>query len=373
MTNLGPNADLIGDPQSLENLFTPALIIDLDAFERNVARMASYCHDHKIGFRPHAKTHKSVEIARRQIAAGALGVCTATLGEAEALAEGGIDNILITTPAVGTSKIERFLKLYRASNGLMIVVDNITNARDLGAAAQAAGLNVDVLVALDIGNSRIGATPEQAYDIVVQLDQDSSLSYKGIHAYCGNHQHIQDYQERVRKVEQSNDVVRDLLKKLSPTGITSEIITGVGTGSHEIDANGGLYTEMQIGSYVFMDIQYNVIDWAEDAYEQSLFIATRVVSNSHQGFVITDGGTKRFSMGEGAPQPVDQEHWSYDFKGDEHGKITYGNHNDIPEYGALVKVIPPHCDPTVNLYDHYHVIQDDRLVDIWPIEARGAF
>jgi len=372
MTNLGPNADLIGHP--LEDVFTPALIIDLDVFERNLAAMAAYAKAHNIGLRPHAKTHKSVEIARRQIAAGALGVCAATLGEAEALSKGGIADILITTPVIGALKIKRFLNLYAASTGMMVVIDNAVNARELNAAAQTVGLNVDVLVALDIGTHRVGAeSPAQALAITEEIVHSAALTFKGIHAYCGNLQHIQNFQERVTKVGQANDILRAFIGKLAAVHIEPVIITGVGTGSHEIDAGGGLFTEMQVGSYVFMDIEYGDIEWSANAFEQALFVATRVVSVNHQGFVTTDGGTKRFSMGSVDPQPVGPRQWSYGFQGDEHGKIMYGDSNVVPGYGDLIQIVPPHCDPTVNLYDQYHVVQEGRLVDIWAIEARGAF
>ncbi len=371
--NLGPNAELIGEVDSYQRIYTPALIIDLDIFERNVARMAAYCEAQGVSFRPHAKTHKCVEIAKRQIAAGALGVCCATLGEAEAMSRGGIENILITTPSVGARKIKRFLDLNQASVGMMMVLDNLENTKELLAAAASNDIQVDVLVALDIGNNRVGTrTPEDAFEIARIIDQASHGNFRGVHAYCGSLQHVLDYQERTKKVLAANEIVRTLVQMLKDADLAPEIVTGVGTGSHQIDASQGLFDEMQVGSYIFMDVEYTDIEWPEPAYEQSLFIATTVVSSNHPGFVTTDGGTKRFSMGGVAPKFIDQEHWSYGFQGDEHGKIVFGDHNDRPKFGDLVKVIPPHCDPTVNLYDYYHVIQDGRLVDIWPIEARGA-
>ena len=373
MSNLGPNATLVNKPDALENLFTPALVIDLDVFDRNLARMATYCKQHSIAFRPHAKTHKSVEIAKRQIAAGAVGVCCATLGEADVLSSGGIDNILITTPIIGTLKIERFIEIYKNSHGMMVTVDNEINATDMANAAKAAGVNIDVLVALDVGLHRIGArSPEQAVEIVKIMTASENLTFKGIHAYSGNLQHIQNYAERVKQVTAANDIIRDLIAQLKAIDTTPELVTGVGTGSHLIDSVDGVFNEMQVGSFIFMDVEYTEIDWPDAAYEQSLFVATRVVSNNRPGVVVTDGGTKRFSMGGRDPQAVGQDHWAYAFLGDEHGQITFGDHNDRPEYGAVVNMIPPHCDPTVNLYDYYHIIQDGQLVDIWPIEARGA-
>ncbi|NQV98154.1 MAG: DSD1 family PLP-dependent enzyme [Rhodospirillales bacterium] len=372
MANLGPNAELIGQAKALEQLYTPALIIELDAFERNLARMASYSRDHGVGLRPHAKTHKSVEIARRQVAAGALGVCCATLGEAEVMAAGGIDHVLLTTPPVGPRKMRRFLDLSAKSVGLMTVLDNADHTQDLADAAAALNLKVDVLVALDIGTQRIGARPEQAMAIARLIALSPNLSFRGVHAYCGSLQHIHDFSERKRAVVAANEIVRSLISDLDSAGLSPEIVTGVGTGSHQIDASHGTYTEMQVGSYIFMDVEYAEIDWPDGAFEQALFVATTVVSNNHRGFVTTDGGTKRFSMGGAEPRFADQDHWSYGFQGDEHGKIIFGEHNDVPQFGSLVRMIPPHCDPTVNLYDYYHVIRDGQLVDIWPIEARGA-
>lgn len=370
---LGPNTHLIGTEDGLHNLFTPALVIELEPFERNIARMAAFCKERGIGFRPHAKTHKSVEIAKRQIASGALGVCCATLGEAEALTAGGIENILITTPAVGAHKIERFFSLHGKTRGMMIVLDTIDQTRQFAEMAETAKASIDVLIALDIGTHRIGAPVGVALEIAKIAQKSSALNVRGIHAYSGFLQHIHDYEERKARVAEANEIVKALIEAFHGEGISSEIVSGVGTGSHQLDVNHGTFTEMQVGSYIFMDVEYNDIDWPEGSYEQSLFVMTTVISNNHPGFVTTDGGTKRFSMGSVPPRFVDQDHWKYEFQGDEHGKIVYGDHNDIPQFGEFIKVVPPHCDPTVNLYDFYHVIDNGKLVDIWPIEARGAF
>lgn len=364
---------------------TPALVIDERAMQRNIERMAQFAREQGVALRPHVKTHKCVRIARRQMDAGAVGVCTATLGEAEPLLAAGIDDVLITSPAVGAGKVERLVAMRRQSSKLRIVVDNAQNVATLEAAMAAAGLTLDVLVALDIGSRRIGArTMHDAMALAQQVVGSPHLAFAGVHAYAGVLQHIEAHADRVKAAAHAGARLDELLDALRAAAIPCGIVTGAGTGTYEIDGKAGRYTELQVGSYLFMDVEYGQVALTANIaspFEQSLWVFTRVISNNHPGFVTTDAGTKRFAMGgalpvvgEGAPAGA-----VYGFQGDEHGTISLAAWAErLPAQGpalpleTLVRIRPPHCDPTVNLYDAFFLMQDDMIVDCWPIEGRGA-
>ena len=378
MTNLGPNVGLIDQPGSRTKLQTPALVIDLDVLERNIECMADFARKNGIALRPHAKTHKSVEIARRQVKAGAVGVCTATIGEAEVMVEAGIPGVLITNPAVGAGKIARVMALCAKADDLMVVVDNVCHVEALDAAAAKADQTVRVVVAIDVGTMRIGArTPEAAFEAAQKIEASERLIFTGIHAYTGTYQHIESYDERRDAVAEQNTQVVRFKELLDEAGMEPLMVTGTGTGTYDIDTNFGLYTEAQVGSYIFTDVEYNAVDLVADnprPFDPSLFVQTTVVSNSHDGAIITDGGVKRFAMGGAAPQIISgaPENTVYEFKGDEHGQLLLEDAAGSLPIGTTVVCITPHCDPTVNLYDYYHVVRGDTLVDIWPVDARGA-
>ena len=377
MTNLGPNAHLVGRPGSRAELMTPALLIDLDALERNIAKMADFCRFHGVALRPHAKTHKSVTIARMQIAAGAIGVSVATLGEAEVMASGGIPGVLITSPVVTPAKIGRLLALDDQAEGLMVVADDPDNV-DALARVQAGQKPLKVVVALDLGGRRIGvAGTDAALALARRIADSETLDFAGIHAYAGPLQHIEDYGERRRRAEQANAMVIEIKEKLESAGLGPPLISGAGTGTHEIDARYGPFTELQAGSYIFTDVEYNAVVLREDVprpFEPSLFVRTTVISANREGVATTDGGLKRFAtdgplpeIASGAPAGA-----TYRFRGDEHGQVVFANGADRLPLGAAVECLTPHCDPTVNLYDCYHVVRGETMLDIWPVDARGA-
>ena len=378
MPDLGPNQALIGEPGSRAKLMTPALIVDLDALQRNIEAMAVHCRSHGIALRPHAKSHKSVRIAQMQVEAGALGVCAATLGEAEAIAGAGVPGVLITSPIVGTAKIERLIDLNTRADGLKAVADNPDVVDALSAAAGASGKPLEVFIELDIGTHRTGArTPEAAFAVARKVAESNSLVLAGIHAYAGHLQHIENYAERQAEADRVAKPLAVLTKMLDGEGILPPIVSGAGTGTHEIDALRGNYTEMQCGSYIFTDVQYNACALRPESqmpFEPSLFVQTSVISSNGDGLAITDGGLKRFAtdgplpeIARGAPAGS-----TYRFKGDEHGAAVLPDGvTDLP-IGTVLECLTPHCDPTVNLYDHYHAVQGDTLVDIWPVDARGA-
>lgn len=373
-----PNQTLINKVDGLEHLTTPALAVDLPALDRNIARMAKMAADAAVTLRPHAKTHKSVAIAQRQIKAGAVGMCTATLGEAGPFVAAGINDVLITSPAIGPGKPERLLALRRRSDSVKIVIDNPSNVATLSALMAREGLVQQVFVGLDIGAHRIGArTVADALGLANAINQSTHLALVGVFAYAGTLQHIESFAERAAGVRVANDKLTELVAGIKALGVTELIVSGGGTGTAYIDAGADCYTELQVGSYLLMDVEYGVVELAAtnaQPFEQSLWVLTRVIGVNHEGFVTTDAGTKRFSMG--GPDPVigrgAPAGSTYGFQGDEHGRIQLPSGTSSLPLETLIWVRPPHVDPTVNLYDSIHVLDGERLVDIWAVEGRGA-
>lgn len=255
---LETNKALIGKPGGRAKLATPALVLDLDAFERNLARMAEHCRTAGLALRPHAKTHKSLAVAKAQIAAGAIGICCAKLGEAEAMAEGGIDSILVTSPVVAAQGIARLMALDAKISDLMVVIDNPLNAEALAAAAAEAGRSLKVLVDLDIGLHRTGIRPgADALALAEQIAAAEHLELRGLQAYAGHLMHIHDFAERREKSLAGMKVLGEMRDALREKGLACDIVSGGGTGTFNIDPEARVLTELQGGSYIFMDKQYN--------------------------------------------------------------------------------------------------------------------
>ena len=378
MVDLGPNQPLIGRPDGRAALQTPALIVDLPAMQRNIAAMAAYAKSRGVGLRPHSKTHKSARIARLQVDAGAAGVCVVTVGEAAPMVAAGIPGVLITSPVVLPAKIDRLIALNERAEGLMVVADNAENVDALASAAGASGRPLTVVVDLDVGTHRTGAADlETAVALARRIAASNALQFGGVQAYAGHLQHIEDYATRRDLASEQAVRVASLTEQLTAAGLAPPIVTGAGTGTHEIDASGGAFTELQVGSYIFTDVQYDAVALKADEqhpFAPALTVQVSVVSNNASGFVTTDGGLKRFATDgpkpeilRGAPSGS-----SYRFMGDEHGAVIFPDSGSTLPLGAKVECLTPHCDPTVNLYDYYHVVDGDKLVDIWPVDGRGA-
>jgi len=352
-------------------------VLDLEMLERNIAEMASFAKVHNVKLRPHSKTHKSADIARRQIAAGALGVCCAKLGEAEALGEAGIQSLHITSPVVTPQAIDRLMKLNGEVSDLMVVVDHPANVEALANAAAKVGRPLAVIVDIDPGIHRTGvASPDAAVELVQQIVKHKSLKYAGVQFYCGRHQHIVDFAQRKAEIEERTEYLKGILAKLDAAKLKPAIITGSGTGTHYIDAKLGVFTELQVGSYVFMDHDYNVCDLRgldKPTFEQALQIDARVVSANKPGMATVDAGLKAMATEKGPPVilkgAVDGA--TTRFMGDEHLAVIAPEGKAAPALAEQVILTPPHCDPTVNLYESYHVVKGDTLVEIWPVTGRG--
>lgn len=368
------HAQLIGQPGSRDLLNTPALILDLAAFERNVARMVDFARKHGLALRPHAKSHKSADIARVQIAAGAVGLCCAKLGEAEALAAEGIDGLHLTSPVMTPPAIARLAALSRRLTSISIVADHPSAVDALASVAQG-GPPLTVFVDIDPGIRRTGvASANDAVTLARLIADCPSLRYGGVQFYCGAQQHIQNFAERREAIAERTSYLSKCLADLAAAGLSPKVVTGGGTGSHAIDAELGVLTELQVGSYIFMDREYAECDLdGGDAmpFETALLVDARVISANAIGLVTIDAGLKAFATDAGPATIIAGagDDARYRFMGDEHGAVMG---TDLPGLGARITLGTPHCDPTVNLYDVYHVINGEDLAAIWPVTARGC-
>jgi 3-hydroxy-D-aspartate aldolase len=375
MSDIDLHRPLIGQQGSRAALNTPALVIDRDALDRNINAMAAFAKANGLKHRPHAKTHKSVDIARLQMAAGALGVCCAKLGEAEALGAQGINAILITSPVVTPQAIARLAALHERIGDLMVVADNPENVAALAVAIKDASRPLPILVDIDPGIRRTGvSSPQAAVALAQAIAAAPSLRFAGVQYYCGAQQHIEKYEERRAAIVELTAYLTSVIDQLKAAGLAPKIISGGGTGTHRIDASLGVFTELQVGSYVFMDRQYGDCDLGGEGaqpFERALFVDAHVISANSQGMATIDAGFKALSTDGGSPNVVSgaPENAMFVFMGDEHGALIAMDH--AFRIGDAVSLSPPHCDPTVNLYDAYHIVREGTLIDIWPVTARG--
>lgn len=342
----------------IQQIPTPALVVDLDAFEANLTRMAAHVKAAGKSLRPHSKAHKCPEIAKRQLAAGAIGVCCATVVEAELMASAGITGILLTSPLADPLKMARAI-----ATGAMVVVDNPQQATWYDEAARAAGRRLDVLVDLDVGDHRTGArSKEQALAIAEQVDSADHLELRGIQAYSVVGSHAGGLEERQRVSKEVFGQVYQLLGTMLRRGLCCDIVTGGSTGTWEIDTLNADLTELQAGSYVLMDMAYRRegLDFAN-----SMNVLATVVSANHDAFVTVDAGFKAFATDRGyGPEVLHHSGATYRWGGDEFGFIDGAK----LALGDRVRFVPPHCDPTVNLYDRIHACRGENVEAVWPVK-----
>ena len=353
---------------------TPALLVDIDILDRNIALMRDCSTALGVKLRPHAKAHKCVEIAQRIMAAGAIGASCATIGEAEAMASGGIGGILVTAPLTSADAIQRLRRLLLRGADIAVVADHPASVGQLSAVAAASGRTLDVVVDVDVGMGRTGCL--EIADVVAlarQITAAPALNYAGIQAYWGNLQQVSPFSERSRLIAIQADRVRGVVAALVSAGLPPAIVTGGGTGSHRIDATMGLFTEIQPGSYLFMDSCYGAISISENdnPFAPSLFVAATVVSANKPGRVVVNAGWKAFATDSGKPVALRgaPPGAAFRFMGDEHGALDFEGDGG-PALGSIIEFLTSHCDPTVNLYSAFHVVRGDKVIDVWPIKAR---
>ena len=364
---------LIGRPKSGSAIPSPVAVLDLDAFDRNVAKMAARAAAAGLALRPHAKSHKCAALARRQLEAGAVGICCAKLAEAEAMAEAGLGSILVTSPIAGTLSAQRAAQLAAELADFRIVVDHVDGAAELGAAAQGP---IQVLIDVDVGMGRTGvADAAQAVAVAAAIAAQPHLTLLGVQAYGGHWQHIAGLETRAGAVAEGMTRLKAVLAALREAGHAIEVVTGGGTGSFSTDVAQGVLTEVQPGSYAFMDREYReALDGdADGAFEQSLVIAATVISANHPDWVTVDAGLKAFATEGAPPTPMTPKFagCAYRWFGDEHGLLMRPAGQAVAR-GERIDFIPPHIDPTLDRYDVLHLVRDGVLVDIVPIEGRGA-
>ena len=365
-------------PMSLWDLPTPALVIDEEAMESNLDKMASFYQGKRAKLRPHTKTHKCPILAKKQIAKGAVGVCAAKVGEAEVMVEAGIENVLITSPVVTRDKMERVVALAKKSPGVSIVVDQERNVRDFDDAARSAGVTLPVLIDLNVGTDRTGiALGKPALDLAETIRRNSSLKFLGLQAYAGHLQHLRGFEYRRQASEATMGRAVELRRTLEKAGFEVPILTGGGTGTYNIDSEIDGITDVQVGSYLFMDVNYRNVGGQNgpiyDDFRPSLLVLATAISQPAKGRITIDAGYKAFATDQEPPDPLSLPGVSYRWAGDEHGVLEFRDPRGPGEVklGDKVLLIASHCDPTVNLYDHYYPFRNERVEEMWPISARG--
>lgn len=357
-------------------LDSPALCVDLDRMERNIRVAHERLRGTGIGIRPHAKTHKCPAIAKMQLDAGAIGICTAKLSESEVMLENGIPNVLMTGVNISILKIKKAMALRKKYSGFIQAIDNPQNARDLQDAARAAGVVADVVVDINVAR-RSGVLPgEPALELAQLVDKLPNLTFRGILAYDGGVQHVKGFQKRksdaIRRIEPAVTSY-ELMKK---SGLNLEIFSGGGTGTYDIMGGVPGFTDVQIGSYLFMDCQYLEIGGSRnediyDDFESSLTVITTIINNSYPNRLVTDAGAKALTLNQPAAFVLGEPGFKYNAGSDEYGTITFEQASKDYKVGDKLEVIVPHCDPVINLYDYIYGIRKDKVESVLPILARG--
>jgi D-serine deaminase-like pyridoxal phosphate-dependent protein len=368
-------ADQIG--LSKWELDTPALCVDLDRLETNIAKMQATVTRNGIATRPHAKTHKCAAIARLQLAAGAIGICTAKVSEAEALIDAGIETICMTTSNPSTNKIRRAMRLRQRSPHFIQAVDEEQNARDLSEAARAANVVADVVIDVAAG-MRTGIPPGDGTITLAKLVASlPGLRLRGLLAYDGGAQHINGFAARKERALRGMEGAANSFARLTAAGLNTEIFSGGGTGTYSVQHLTPGLTDVQVGSYVFMDMQYLAIGGENGSpiysdFAPSLTVLTTILNNRFPQRLTTDAGAKALTINTPHAGVIGEPEMDYDAGSDEFGVITYTEASRSYRIGDRLELIVPHCDPVVNLYDQIYAIRNDRVEAVWPITARGC-
>lgn len=382
--------DLIGRPVAA--IDTPALVLDLDAMERNLATMAAFAAQHHVRLRPHAKMHKSAELAKLQMAAGAVGVCVQKTSEAEALVARGVYNIFISNEVISPSKLARIAVLTRTvaplGGQIAICVDSIEGISRLATCmneariASGVATAIDVFIEINVGQNRCGVEPgSAAVALALEIRKHPALTFAGLQAYHGKAQHMRTPAARREAITGAIKAVEDTRQLIEAEGIKVALVTGAGTGTAALEAASKVYGELQAGSYLFMDADYaaNHLDPAQPRFEHALFVKTQVIS-AQADHVVCDAGHKSHAIDSGLPKVhafSSRSKLEYSNGGDEHGVLRpAAGSTRLPSLGSLLWLIPGHCDPTVNLHDALIGVRGGLLKGvverIITVDGRGA-
>jgi D-serine deaminase-like pyridoxal phosphate-dependent protein len=380
---------LVGQPVAA--IDTPSLVVDLDAMQRNLARMSEFARKHDVRWRPHAKMHKSSAIARLQMQAGAVGVCVQKTSEAEVMVAGGVNNVYISNEVVSPGKLARVADLAHrvaAEHGqVAIAVDSVEGVHRLASAMNdrrrtGEAAVIDVFVEIDVGQGRCGVRPGRAaLDLAIAIRKHPALRFAGLQAYHGRAQHLRTPQARRDAITQAVQDVLFTRKTIEADGIPVDLVTGAGTGSMVCEAASGVYGELQAGSFLFMDADYaaNVHDAAQPQFEHALFVKSRVMSSGLL-HAVCDAGHKSHAIDSGLPAVLTREptgELEFANGGDEHGLLRpKGANQRVPRLDETLWLVPGHCDPTVNLHNFLVGVtgglENGRVDKIIRIDARGA-
>lgn len=362
---------------SRQDLPTPALLLEIDAFNDNVSKMANHLKAKGRAFRPHAKTHKCAEIGLALMRAGAVGACAAKISEAEALADGGVTGLLITSAMVGTPRIERAIRLAKKRPETIFSVDNTQNVEDLDAAAKEARIRLNLAIDLLVSGRTGIQAGQPAAALAQRIASLQNVKLTGIQAYAGHASHTVGFEKRVRVSQEAMGKAVDTRRLIEKSGIACPLVTGGSTGTYNIDSDIDGVTEIQPGSFMFMDTDYNRIGGSDGNpvyrdFKNALFVATTVISKPDDQTAIVDGGFKAFATDRSFPPEMRTgTAIPYSWAGDEHGRLNLQNAPSPVKLGDRLEFIVPHCDPTVNLYDRMFVLRGDNVEAVWPITARG--
>ena len=362
---------------SIWDLDTPALIVDLDSLEGNISVMQRTVSRNGIASRPHAKTHKTPAIARMQLDTGSVGICVAKISEAQALFNHGIDRLLLTTSNVTAEKIRRAMSLRKWCSEFIQSTDTPENARLLSEAAVAAGVVADVVVDVDPGGHRTGITPGQpALELAQLVDRLAGLQLRGMLCYDGGSQHVEGFEARQAQTLERLMPASETFERFQRSGLNTEIFSGGGTGTYNIDHQTRGFTDVQVGSYIFMDAQYIGIGGVSDPetytdFKPALTILTTVLNAQYQGQATTDAGAKACTINQPWAIVKGESGMTYSSGSDELGTIRYNNPSRTYKVGEKLELIVSHCDPVVNLYDQMYAVRDGIVEAVWEIAARG--
>jgi len=355
-----------------KDIQTPALIIDYDIFKLNISKMKNFVHNNKIKLRPHAKMHKSVDIAEYQINyGGAHGICCQKVSEAEVFAKSGIKDILITNQISNILKIDRLTRIPLLGIEIGCCVDNLQNIYDIQNSARLNKTTIKIFVEYDCGANRCGLKSfNDIEELINQINKSKNLIFSGFQAYNGSIQHIEDFNKRSLEVKKTCEKIKKLKSSFDNYKLE---ITGAGTGCFDLEVLENVYTEIQVGSYAFMDAHYSSLKKDHKInntilFNNSLFILSSVMSIANNGYPVVDAGLKSMSIDSGLPKTLNME-TNYIKCSDEHGVIS--DPNNFLKINDKICLIPGHCDPTCNLHDWYVVVKDNLVKEIWPVSARG--
>ena len=367
-------ASLVG--VSKWELDTPALCVDLDKLEQNLATMKKKLAPTGVASRPHAKTHKCPAIAKLQLSSGSIGICTAKISEAEVFSANGVEPILMTTSNVTPNKIRRAMAIRKANRQFIQAVDYPQNALDLNDAAKEAGISADIVIDVAVGTRSGVPAGDQAVALAKLVDKLPYLKLRGVISYDGSAQHIKGFKNRLDQTLKRFEPSIETLEKMQRAGLSTEIFSGGGTGTYNILPKAPGVTDLQVGSYIFMDCQYLEIggesnDEVYTDFAPSLTVLATVLNTYFEKSITTDAGAKALTLNKPGPWVIGEKDFAYNAGSDEFGVIKYEKAERSYKVGDKLELIVPHCDPAVNEYDQLYAIRKDRVEAVWPIAARG--